>query len=180
MTSTLLNLTNRVAIITGAASGIGRATAKLFAAQNAKIIASDMNLEGLESLKQELKDNIDIYHVDVANENQVKEYIEDAYNKYKKINILCNIAGIAAGAGDFAEMMKPLHERDMAKFKKTLDVNLYGSIYNARYVIKPMLETLENNNDVKSTSIINTSSEQAEMATAGMSDYNISKYGIDG
>eukprot|EP01084_Bolivina_argentea_P276891 472565_1 len=179
MSKSLLNLSNKVAIITGAANGIGRATAKLFATQNAKVIATDFDLNGLETLKQEIN-GIDIYKIDVTNNDQVKDYIDDVYNKYNKINILCNIAGVMPGAGNIDEISKPLHKRDLSLFKRTIDINLYGSIYHCYNVIDPMLKTIENSSDMLTTSIINTSSEQSERATAGLSDYNISKYAIDG
>ena len=56
MANSLLDLSNKVAIVTGAASGIGRATAKLFHTKGAKVIAVDIDYDGLESLKQELDD----------------------------------------------------------------------------------------------------------------------------
>ena len=180
-----LDLSNKVAIVTGAASGIGRATAKLFHAKGARVIGSDRNLDGLQSLRQELNNDIDIYAIDVTDKMAVKNYIEQVYDKYNRIDILANIAGIISGGGKFEESQKPLHQRDLSFFEKTININLYGTIYHCYYVIPFMLKTIASQrklsgNNSFTCSVINTSSEQAEKATPGMSDYTISKHGVDG
>ena len=189
----MLSLSNKVALITGAASGIGRATAKLFHQQNARVVGIDMDLDGLKSLKSELGNNIDIYQADISNESQVKDYMKHIYNDYNKINILCNIAGTAR----LEIIIGRFHQTDLSQMRKIVDVNLWGSLYNCYYAVPYMLETAEketekqkesadynnnNNNHKLATpcSIINTSSVVTERALTGNADYQVSKHGVNG
>ena len=185
----MLSLSNKVALITGAASGIGRATAKLFHQQNARVVGVDMDLDGLKSLKSELGNNIDIYQADISKESEVKDYMKNIYNEHQKINILCNIAGITRG--DI--FVSRFHQTDLSTMRKIVDVNLWGSLYNCYYAVPYMLETAEkekekqgaegeNSNNKLATpcSIVNTSSVAAERAFTGTTDYVISKHGVNG
>ena len=175
-----LNLSNKIAIVTGAANGIGRATAKLFCAHGAKVIGVDRDLKGLKSLQHELDNKIDIYEVEITNKDAVKSYIKQVYNKYNKINILANIAGITGGGEG-----TPFHESDLSLFENTMNVNLYGSIYHCYYVIPYMLKTIKSErkrlgSDSFTCSIINTSSEASVRAYPGLCGYTVSKFGING
>ena len=183
----MLNLTNKVAIITGAAKGIGRATAKLFHQQNAHVVGVDLDLDGLKSLKSELGNNVDIFEADVSNESQVKNYIDKTYNSCGKINILCNVAGGAR----LDALVTRFHTTDLSKMRKTYDINLWGSLYNCYYTVPYMLETVEKEKKISTSDkdsgklatpccIINTSSSSAERAVPGMTDYVASKHGVNG
>ena len=194
----MLKLSNKVALITGAAKGIGRATAKLFHQQNAHVVAVDLDLDGLKSLQSELgNNNIDIFEADVSNETEVKNYIDKTYNNCGKINILCNIAG----GHRLDNLVSRFHTTDLSRMRKTYDINLWGSLYNCYYAVPYMLETVEkektNNKDGKSNNndnndnnnntklatpccIVNTSSIAAERAAPGYTDYTISKHGVNG
>eukprot|EP01084_Bolivina_argentea_P063308 115634_1 len=169
-------LANKVAIVTGAASGIGRSTAKLFHAQKAQIIGVDINQHGLESLKNELgNDNIETYNVDVTDNAQVKSYIDAIFDKYGKINILCNIAGGVCRN----DALAPFHLRNIEYSKGTIDMNLFSVMYHCHNVIGHMLSTIENGN-AETCSIINLSSVCGSFALPHATDYVISKHGVDG
>ena len=185
----MLNLSNKVALITGAAKGIGRATAKLFHQQKAHVVGVDMDLDGLKSLQSELGNNIDIFEADVANESQVKKYIDTTYDTCGKINILCNIAG----RGRLDTKVTGFHTTDLSRMREIVDVNLWGSLYNCYYAVPYMLETVEkektknkdgtgddDNKLATPCCIINTSSVAAARAPPGFTDYAISKHGVNG
>eukprot|EP01084_Bolivina_argentea_P250057 418814_1 len=179
--SSTFNLQNKVAIITGAGSGIGRATAKLFHSYNATVIGIDINEEMLSTLKTELgNNNMETYVADVCDYNQVKSYTDNIFNKYGKINILCNIAGGAAGMDEFG----PFHTRKISHIKGTIDMNLWGVINNCHTVIGYMLQTIQNDKTDKngndSPCIINLASVAGLQGMPYLSDYIISKHGVNG
>ena len=110
-----------MAVVTGEANGIGRATAKLLHHRTAHVIGVDMDVDGLKSLQSELGNNIDIYQADVSNESQVKGYMKNIYDEHKKINIWCNIAGIVR----MDVMINKFHTTDLSKMRQLVDVNLW-------------------------------------------------------
>ena len=90
-------LEDKTAIITGAASGIGRATALMFAREGAKLVLTDLNGEGLgEAVNSIAKDGgtAVVKATDVGNEDEVKELVAFALETYSQVDILCNNAGI--------------------------------------------------------------------------------------
>ena len=169
-----MKLSSKVAIVTGAASGIGRATAKLFYEQGARVVAVDRDSDGLQTLSTEIK--CDIYCIDITNEEKVKDYIGQVYAKYSRIDILANIAGIAG----HEDVSKPLHLSSMSRMKRIIDVNFYGTFYHCYYTLPFMAKTISNSeNNANYCSIINTSSEQAVRVTAGAAEYCISKRAVN-
>ncbi len=91
-----LGLKNRVVIVTGAASGIGRAIAVEYAKEGAKLALADINLEGLKTLKQQLN-NVDVYieKVDITNANSCQTFVNNVVKTFGKIDVLVNNAGTA-------------------------------------------------------------------------------------
>ena len=88
---------NKVVLITGAAGGIGSATARAFAKEGAKLFLVDLKKEGLEKVKKSLglsDDRIQIKEADVTDESQVKSYVESAEKAFGKIDVFFNNAGI--------------------------------------------------------------------------------------
>ncbi len=132
----MFSLKGKSIIITGAAMGLGYATAELFAEQGAYLTLVDYNEEKLKEAKKNLSEKYSDAKIltviaDVSEEDQVKNYVEKAHKEFSRIDGLYNNAGIE---GETAL----LTEYDMDSFKKVIDINLMGVYYGMRYVIPIM------------------------------------------
>jgi meso-butanediol dehydrogenase / (S,S)-butanediol dehydrogenase / diacetyl reductase len=153
-------LEGKVAVITGAANGIGRATAVLFAGEGAKLVLADINEEGLRETLNLVKNgggDATAKKVDVSVEREVKELIELALKTYFQVDILCNNAGIGGAEGEEEQVWKRVYE-----------VNVLGAVYGIKHVSQHMQER-------RSGSIINTASVAGIRAGAGGNAYSASK-----
>ncbi len=157
-------LTEKVAVITGAASGIGRATALLFARESARLVLADIKEEGLkESLRRVKKEGGDaiIKKTNVAVEVEMKELHDLALETYSRIDILCNNAGIA---GEIVN----LENQDADDWHRVLDVNLMGAVFGTKHVAAHMQER-------KYGAIVNTASVAGIRSGGGGNAYSASK-----
>lgn len=130
------NLENNTIIITGAAMGLGLATAKELASRGANLTLVDYNAKSLEEAMKEIstKDpavKIITVTADVSKEDAVKNYVDETVKAFGRIDGLYNNAGIE---GKQASMT----EYDVSIFKKVIDINLMGVYYGMRYVIPVM------------------------------------------
>ena len=152
----------KVVLITGAAGGIGIATAKAFAEQGAKLALVDLNKEALEKAVQEagINDAL-LLTANVTNEDEVKQYVDATVEKYGRIDSFVNNAGIN---GDFANIV----DQTVDNYKNVLDVNVIGVFLGLKYVMKVMIEQ-------KSGSIVNLASNGGLLGAPGMSAYVASK-----
>jgi NAD(P)-dependent dehydrogenase (short-subunit alcohol dehydrogenase family) len=98
-----MRLQNKVAVITGAGSGMGRAMAAMFAAEGAKVICADISGQE-EEIAASLGDAAHAVHADVASESDVQNMIAAAEKVFGRLDILCNNAGFGGG-------MAPIHEQ---------------------------------------------------------------------
>ena len=154
----------KVAVITGAASGIGRATAILFAREGAKLVLADWHEEGLrQTLDTVLKEGGEAIaqRTNVAVEQEVKQLIEAALRNYAVIDIVCNNAGIT---GELA----PLGEQNGEDWHKVYGVNVLGAVFTTKYVAGHMQER-------KTGAIVNTASVAGVRSGAGGNAYSASK-----
>ena len=127
---------NKTALVTGAAVGIGRATALELARRGAGLVLLDLNPQKLDALKAELKpytDDVLIYSCDVSDEARVNGVIADATAHFGKIDILVNNAALWRSHSDFVDT--PIDE-----WKLFLDVNVMGTVYVTRAVLPGMLD----------------------------------------
>jgi short-subunit dehydrogenase len=159
------NVKNKVVIITGASSGIGRALAKEFAAKGAKLSLGARRTELLEELKQELAGTeILITQTDVSKEDDCKNLIEATIERYGSIDVLINNAGIS--------MRALFEEVELNVIRQLMDVNFYGTVYCSKYALPYLLKT--------KGSLVGVISIAGYVGLPGRTGYSASKFAIRG
>ncbi len=162
------SLKGKVALVTGATSGIGEATAKLFASAGAKVVLSGRNMEKGEKIAAEIRKNggeATFFSCDVSQEDDVKSLLEKVKDKYQQLDILFNNAGVMLPSMEIERM--PVEE-----WKMTIDINLTGCFLVSRYA-KPYLIA------AKGTIINNASIAGLQYYAAGRSyAYSASKAAV--
>ncbi len=162
-----MRLQQKVVIITGAGSGIGRATAILFAQEGARVVVADINASsGSETVTQISKNGGDsiFVEVDVSGELDVRGMIKTAIKEFGKLDVLFNNAGIEGPSG-------PIWKTSESEWNRLFDVNLKAIFYGCKYAIPVMKKNGKG-------SIINTSSELALVGSQQVPVYSASKGGI--
>jgi len=163
------NLKDKVAIVTGASSGIGEAAAKLYAHEGAKVVVSDVNEEGGKRVVDEINNSGGIasfFAADVSNPNDCEALANFAKNTYGGLDIACNNAGIGGE-------MNPTGDYSIEGWNKVIAVNLSGVFYCMKYQIPLMLER-------GGGSIINITSILGKVGFAGAPAYVAAKHGVVG
>lgn len=131
-----MRLENKVAIVTGAASGMGKAIAELYAKEGAKVVASDLNIEGAEAVVASIKENggeAVAMKTNVAEEKDLQSMYDLAIEKYGKLDIIVNNAGIMDG-------MQPVDEVEDARWDLVFSVNTTGVMKSMRIATKIFLK----------------------------------------
>ena len=161
-------LEKKVAIITGAGSGIGKATALLFAEQGAKVVVSDISEENGKAAVKEIKakgGDASFFKADSASPADNKALVEHAIKEYGQLDVAVNNAGIGGP-------LAVTGEYPLDGWKKTIDINLSGVFYGLRYQIPAMVKS--------GGSIINIASILGYAATKFSPAYVASKHGVVG
>lgn len=154
-----------VILVTGASRGIGRKIAKSLAEKGNQVIANyNKSEEQAQSLKEENK-NIDIFKADVSKRDEVKKMVEYIINKYGKIDVLINNAGIAK-----SKLFTDVTDED---WNKVINTNLYSTFCVTQEVLPNMIHN-------KKGCIINISSVWGMVGASCETVYSIAKAGIDG
>jgi len=156
---------NRVAIITGAASGLGLAIAKKLSQFKVRLQLFDANEDLLLRTKPELQGEIKQYTVDVTIEGEVKKAVDEVANQFGSIDILINSAGITGKTNIKS------HDVDYANMKSVFDVNFTGSFFTSKHVLPWMLK-----NDYGR--ILHIASIAGKEGNAGMLAYSASKAAV--
>jgi 3alpha(or 20beta)-hydroxysteroid dehydrogenase len=161
-------LANRVAVITGAAQGMGAAHGRRFVAEGAKVILTDLNVDAGRALAKELGSNAMFVKHDVVDPTSWAEVVREGEATFGKINVLVNNAGII---GDIAETRSISH----ANYMKVIAVNQHGVFYGMQAVVPSMLEA-------GGGSIVNISSIAGIVACHGAPNiaYVASKFAVRG
>jgi short-subunit dehydrogenase len=158
---------DKVVIITGATSGIGRACAEKFGKEGAVVVFTGRSKERLEEVNKSLSD-MGVEHtgyiMDVSDEKENIKLIEDTIKNYGKIDILINNAGIS--------MRALFNDSDLDVFKKVMDINFYGAVYATKYALPHIIKS-------KGT-IVAVSSINGHRGTPARSAYSASKYAMEG
>jgi 3-oxoacyl-[acyl-carrier protein] reductase len=163
-----LKLIGKVALVTGAAQGIGKAIALLLARNGADIVVSDINLEKAEETAKEIGSigpKAMAFKVDVANLNEVERMMEAILDKFGKIDILVNNAGITRD-----KLILRMTEED---WDAVLNVNLKGTFHCTKVVVRHMAKQ-------RGGKIVSIASVVGEMGNAGQVNYAASKAGVIG
>jgi len=157
----MTTLTNKVALITGGAGGIGKEVARLMLEAGAKVFITDLKSDDLEAVAKELNHkNLAFTAADVSEEEGVKYYVNKAIETFGKIDIFFNNAGIEG-------VVKPIEEYPVDVFDKILAVNIRGVWMGAKYLMPHM-------ND--GGSVIITSSVAGLTGSPNVSAYITSKH----
>ncbi len=128
----MINLKDKVAIITGAKQGMGKAHAKTLAQAGAKVVVSDISLEDCEKVAQEIGEQAIAIKCDISKKEEVQGMVKKTIEKWGRIDILVNNAGIA----DFKDFLEMTEE----DWDKTIDINLKGYFLCSQAVSKIMAE----------------------------------------
>ncbi len=152
MQHNIMRLNDKIAIVTGASSDIGKGIVKRFVEEGAKVVLIARNLEKLDATRKEIGNEELTASVscDLTNESQVLQAVNQIMNTYGKIDILINNAGA---------INDPIHFHEMpdSEIKKIIDVNLLGVFHMTKAVLSKM-------SDVKSGAIVNIGSISSERA----------------
>lgn len=172
-----MKLKDKVAIVTGGASGLGEATVRLFVSLGVKVAIFDLNESAGNKLVSELGSNSIFCKTDVTSEPSVKESIETCLKSFGGLHICCNYAGIAIGAKTY-DARSGAHPLD--KFKKVIEINLVGTFNVARLAAEAMAKNEPVTEDGQRGVIINTASVAAYEGQIGQVAYSASKGGVVG
>jgi 3-oxoacyl-[acyl-carrier protein] reductase len=157
-------LKDKVAIITGAAKGIGFATAQRFTQEGAKVIITDINQDAVNSAAAQTP-HAEGYAMNVTDRTSIQSVVDQVIQKYGRIDILINNAGITQDAR--------LIKMTEAQFDTVIDVNLKG-VFNCTQLIVPhMLEA-------GSGAVVNASSVVGLYGNFGQTNYSATKFGVIG
>ncbi|MCJ8014887.1 SDR family oxidoreductase [Paenibacillus sp. KQZ6P-2] len=157
---------NKVAIVTGGASGIGEASVRLFAEEGAKVVIADFSERGQavsDELNQEGFDTLFV-KTDVTKEQEVIHMVEQTVAKYGKLDILFANAGIAQDG--------PADQLSFDNWQRTIDINLTGVFLCDKYAIKQMLEQEHGG------AIVNCGSIHSHVGKANVTAYASAKGGV--
>lgn len=158
-------LKNKGAVVTGAASGIGKAIATAFIEAGASVLLCDLNAKALDDAASELGDRAIGRVTDVSDETQVEGAMREARDAFGSLDIVVNCAGFGA--------IMPLTDLPAEKWKSVLAVNLGGVFYGVKHGARIMLE------QGRPGVIINISSVNAQQPGEGQVAYCASKAGVD-
>jgi NAD(P)-dependent dehydrogenase (short-subunit alcohol dehydrogenase family) len=159
-------LKDKVAIITGAASGIGKATAVTFAREGSKVLCADLNGDGAAATANQITDTggeAAPFQLDVAQEQEVKAMIADAVARWGRLDVIYNNAGIGTGM--------PVTQMPVEEWDRMHAINLRGVFLGTKHAIPEMLKN-------GGGAIVNTASDAGLIGTPMLSSYCATKGGV--
>jgi NAD(P)-dependent dehydrogenase (short-subunit alcohol dehydrogenase family) len=130
-----MKLQGKCALVTGAASGIGQATARLFAQEGARVVAADMNADALQITRQQLAEQglqIETTVLNVADEAMVKSVVAETLERCGRVDLLLNIAGIGS--------TQTAIDTDLETWERVFAVNVRGTFLMSKYLLPSMIK----------------------------------------
>jgi NADP-dependent 3-hydroxy acid dehydrogenase YdfG len=162
------SLKGRRAVITGASSGIGEATARALAAEGAAVALGARRVDRLESLAEEIGaegGTAHVHEVDIGDEDAARSFVESAAEEMGGLDFLINNAGVM--------LLGPVGGADTDQWRQMLNVNLLGLLY-CTHAALPLLGESGHGH------IVNVASVAGRLASAGSAVYNMTKWGVVG
>jgi|tagenome__1003787_1003787.scaffolds.fasta_scaffold20982916_3 NAD(P)-dependent dehydrogenase (short-subunit alcohol dehydrogenase family) len=161
------SLAGRLCVITGAASGIGRATARRAAREGARLVLTDVRAEDLDAVAQELGDAVVAYRaLDITDVDAVRAFADDVHAAHGSADVVMNIAGIAT----WGAVERLSHEQ----WRRTVDVNLMGPIHVIESFVPAMVAAR------RGGQLVNVSSAAGLMGLPWHAPYSATKFGLRG
>ena len=157
-------LAGKVAIVTGGASGIGRATVERFVEEGARVVIADVDVDAGQSLAGELGDVAAFLQTDITNADQVQAAVDFTVEHFGGLQIMSNNAGVASA------MVRFLHD-DLSDFERVVNINVFGVLLGSQRAARHMKAH-------GGGSIINTSSTAGVNAGAGLITYRATKAAV--
>jgi NAD(P)-dependent dehydrogenase (short-subunit alcohol dehydrogenase family) len=157
-------LAGKVAIVTGGASGIGRATVERFVEEGARVVIADVDVDAGQSLAGELGDVAAFQQTDITNADQVQAAVDFTVEHFGGLQIMSNNAGVASA------MVRFLHD-DLSDFERVVNINVFGVLLGSQRAARHMKAH-------GGGSIINTSSTAGVNAGAGLITYRATKAAV--
>ena len=158
-------LKGKVAVITGGASGIGRAIAEAFASKGVIVAVADLQMDAAKDFAKELGNNSSAHLCDVTSVESIATAVSEIYALHSKVDILVNSAGIVA--------LAPAEKLEKSAWDITIAVNLSGTFFMSQEIGKRML-------DQGSGKIINLASQAGSISLHDHAAYCASKFGVIG
>jgi len=162
-----MEFTEKVIVITGASSGIGRALATEFVKQGAFVVAAARSAKNLTTLEEELKNSkgkLLAVVTDVSREEDCKNLIETTISAFGKMDVLISNAGVS--------MRALVEDLDLRVIRRLMDVNFWGTVYCTKYALPHLLKS--------KGSLVGVSSVAGYKALPGRSGYSASKFAMQG
>lgn len=163
------NLEGKTAVITGAGSGIGKATALLMAQRGADVCICDLNEQGLaetEQLARALGSSVLSRRVDVAKREEMRQFADAVHERVAAVDIVVNNAGVGLGGGFL--------DTQLEDWDWIVGINLYGVIYGCHFFIPPMVKRGLGGH------VVNVSSAAGYVATEALAAYSTTKFAVLG
>ncbi|HVO97059.1 MAG TPA: SDR family NAD(P)-dependent oxidoreductase [Bryobacteraceae bacterium] len=157
---------NKVAVVTGAASGIGKAIAERCAAEGMRVVLADIEAPALDAAARAMSGGIVMpYRIDVSEPSAVDAMAEAVYKEFGAVHLLFNNAGVASGG-------TPCWAQALDSWKWVIGVNFYGVLYGIRSFVPRMLAGGEEGR------VVNTASVAGLRSAAGMAPYCATKHAV--
>ena len=160
-----MNFSGKTIVVTGAASGIGLATAEAFAAAGGRVILADLNADKARDEARRIGKGAIAITLDVTNDDSIAAFALDALKQAGEIHVLANVAGWGK--------VQPFVENDVAFWNSVIDINFLGPVKLTRALLPGMMER-------RTGKIVNVSSDAGRVGSLGETVYSGAKSGIIG